>query len=192
VAAVVTGMVPWFELHTAEPLALAMNRHHLGWAAGIVAVGSVAANTAVLLVFQLGQPRIFFSMARDGLLPQVFAKVHPRHRTPHVATIITGVAVAAFAGFANIEEMVDLTNIGTLFAFAIVSAGVIFLRVKEPGAPRPFRVPLVPVLPLLAVAACLFLAAGLPVVTWVRFAVWLTVGLVIFFAYGRRHSALAK
>jgi len=192
VAAVVTGMVPWFELHTAEPLALAMNRHHLGWAAGIVAVGSVAANTAVLLVFQLGQPRIFFSMARDGLLPQVFAKVHPRHRTPHVATIVTGVAVAAFAGFANIEEMVDLTNIGTLFAFAIVSAGVIFLRVKEPDAPRPFRVPLVPVLPLLAMAACLFLAAGLPWITWVRFAAWLTVGLVVFFAYGRRHSTLAK
>ena len=158
--------------------------------AGIVAIGSVAANTAVLLVFQLGQPRIFYSMARDGLLPQYFARVHPKHRTPHVATIITGLGVAAFAGFANIEEMVDLTNIGTLFAFAIVSAGVIFLRKTEPDARRPFRVPFVPVVPLLAVAACLFLAAGLPLVTWIRFAVWLAVGLAIYFAYGRRHSAL--
>ncbi len=191
VAVVVTGMVPWFDLHTAEPLAVAMNRHHLGWAAGVVAVGSVAANTAVLLVFQLGQPRIFFSMARDGLLPPVFARVHPRHRTPHVATILTGLAVAAFASFANIEEMVDLTNIGTLFAFAIVSAGVIFLRSSEPDAPRPFRVPLVPLVPLLSVAACLFLAAGLPRITWLRFAAWLAAGLLIYFAYGRRHSALA-
>jgi APA family basic amino acid/polyamine antiporter len=191
VAVVVTGMVPWFDLHTAEPLAIAMTRHSLGWAAGIVAVGSVAANTAVLLVFQLGQPRIFYSMSRDGLLPQVFSRVHPKHRTPHVATIITGLAVAAFAGFANIEEMVDLTNIGTLFAFAIVSAGVIFLRKTEPDARRPFRVPFVPVVPLLAMAACLFLAAGLPAITWVRFAAWLAVGLMIYFAYGRRHSALS-
>ncbi|MCU0233978.1 MAG: amino acid permease [Thermoanaerobaculales bacterium] len=192
VAVVLTGMVPWFDLHTAEPLAVAMNRYSLGWAAGIVAVGSVAANTAVLLVFQLGQPRIFFSMSRDGLLPPVFAKVHPKHRTPHVATIITGLAVAAFASFANIEEMVDLTNIGTLFAFAIVSAGVIFLRASEPDAPRPFRVPFVPFLPLLSMAACLFLAAGLPWVTWLRFAGWLGLGLLIYVLYGRRHSALAK
>jgi APA family basic amino acid/polyamine antiporter len=191
VAVIVTGMVPWSDLHTAEPLTLAMNRYHLTWAAGIVAIGSVAANTAVLLVFQLGQPRIFYSMSRDGLLPKFFARIHPRHRTPHVATIITGLAVAAFASFANIEEMVDLTNIGTLFAFAIVSAGVIFLRVAEPDAARPFRVPFVPVVPLLSMAAWLFLAAGLPWVTWVRFAAWLTVGLVIYFAYGRRHSALA-
>jgi APA family basic amino acid/polyamine antiporter len=192
VAAVVTGMVPWFDLHTAEPLTVAMNRYHLAWAAGIVAVGSVAAHTAVLLVFQLGQPRIFYSMARDGLLPKAFARVHPRFRTPHVTTILTGVVVATFASFANIEEMVDLTNIGTLFAFAIVSAGVIVLRRTHPEAKRPFRVPFVPWLPLLAVAACLFLAAGLPLITWVRFAVWLLVGLTIYFLYGRRRSVLGR
>ncbi|MFH1176688.1 MAG: amino acid permease [Acidobacteriota bacterium] len=192
VAAVLTGMVPWFDLHTAEPLAVAMNRYHLTWAAGLVAIGAVAANTAVLLVFQLGQPRIFYSMARDGLLPQVFARVHERYRTPHVTTILTGVVVAAFASFANIEEMVDLTNIGTLFAFALVSAGVIVLRRTHPDAQRPFRVPLVPYLPILAVGACLFLAAGLPWVTWVRFGAWLGLGLLIYVAYGRRYSVLRR
>jgi APA family basic amino acid/polyamine antiporter len=192
VAAVVTGMVPWFDLHTAEPLTVAMNRHHLAWASGIVAVGSVAAHTAVLLVFQLGQPRIFYSMARDGLLPPAFARVHPRFRTPHVTTILTGVLVAAFASFANIEEMVDLTNIGTLFAFALVSAGVIVLRRTHPEAHRPFRVPLVPVLPIVAVGSCLFLAAGLPLITWMRFVVWLVVGMLIYIFYGHKRSALAR
>lgn len=192
VAAVVTGMVPWTELATAEPLTVAMNRYHLGWAAGIVAVGSVAAHTAVLLVFQLGQPRIFYAMARDGLLPQAFARVHPTYRTPHVTTILTGVVVAAFAGFANIEEMVDLTNIGTLFAFALVSAGVVALRITNPQAPRPFRVPFSPWLPLLSVAACLGLALGLPRITWLRFLGWLALGLVVYVVYGRRFSQLRK
>jgi APA family basic amino acid/polyamine antiporter len=192
VAAVVTGMVPWFDLHTAEPLTVAMNRYHLQWAAGIVAVGSVAAHTAVLLVFQLGQPRIFYSMARDGLLPASFAKVHKRFRTPYVTTILTGVVVAAFASFANIEEMVDLTNIGTLFAFALVSAGVLVLRRTHADAHRPFRVPLVPYLPILAMGACLFLAAGLPLVTWLRFGAWLVLGLLIYVVYGRRNSVLRR
>lgn len=192
VAAVVTGMVPWTELATAEPLTVAMNRYNLGWAAGIVAVGSVAAHTAVLLVFQLGQPRIFYAMARDGLLPQAFAKVHPRFRTPYVTTVLTGVVVAAFAGFANIEEMVDLTNIGTLFAFALVSAGVIVLRITNPQAPRPFRVPLAPWLPLASMAACLGLALGLPRITWLRFFGWLALGLCVYAFYGRRYSALRQ
>ncbi|MCS7181743.1 MAG: amino acid permease [Thermoanaerobaculum sp.] len=192
VAAVVTGMVPWHELGVAEPLAAAMSRHNLGWAAGIVALGAVAAQTAVLLVFQLGQPRIFFAMARDGLLPQGFAKVHPRYRTPHVTTILTGVVVATFAGFANIEEMVDLTNIGTLFAFALVSAGVAVLRFTHPEAPRPFRVPAAPWLPILSVLACLGLALGLPWITWLRFFAWLGVGLLIYLLYGRRFSQLRR
>jgi APA family basic amino acid/polyamine antiporter len=190
VAAVVTGMVPIGELHTAEPLTVAMDRYHLAWASGIVAVGSVAAHTAVLLVFQMGQPRIFYSMARDGLLPAAFTRVHSRYRTPHVTTILTGAFVAAFAAFANIEEMVDLTNVGTLFAFALVSAGVVVLRRTNPTAKRPFRVPLVPLVPILSVAACMFLAAGLPWITWVRFGVWLAIGLVIYLSYGRRRSVL--
>ena len=145
---------------------------------------------SVLLVFQMGQPRIFYSMARDGLLPPVMAKVHPKYRTPYVGTILTGTFVATFAAFANIAEVVDLTNIGTLFAFVLVSVGVIFLRKSDPDRPRPFRVPGVPYTPLISVAACLYLMLQLPVVTWIRFGIWLAVGLVFYFVYGFRHSAL--
>jgi APA family basic amino acid/polyamine antiporter len=152
VAAVFTGLISYPDLSAklateqAEPLTMALEHGitNPAWrdrAVGIVAFGSVIAHTAVLLVFQLGQPRIFFSMARDGLLPKAFQKVHPRFRTPHVSTILTGVFVAAFAAVASIDEMVDLTNIGTLFAFILVCAGLIVLRVKEPGRERPFRVP---------------------------------------------------
>lgn len=195
VAAVLTGMVPlsaFTQENKAEPLTVALDWHRLGWISGIVAFGSVVAHTCVLLVFQLGQPRIFFSMSRDGLLPGVFAAVHPRFRTPHVTTILTGVLVAACAAFTNIDEMVDLTNIGTLFAFVLVCAGILVLRWKEPGRPRPFRVPLSPWIPLLGIASCVFLAAGLPAVTWWRFAGWLGVGLVLYLAYGYRRSALRK
>ena len=149
VAAVFTGLISYPELRAAlsteqaEPLTLALQRAspHLGWAVGIVAFGSVVAHTAVLFVWQLGQPRILFSMARDGLLPPLFGRVHARFRTPHVSTILTGVFVAGFAAVASLDEMVDLTNIGTLFAFILVCAGIIVLRVREPERPRPFRVP---------------------------------------------------
>lgn len=149
VAAVFTGLISFPELQAklateqAEPLTMALEHANpgLGWAVGIVAFGSVIAHTAVLLVFQLGQPRIFLSMARDGLLPQAFSKVHPRFRTPHVSTILTGVFVAVFAAVASLDEMVDLTNIGTLFAFILVCAGIIVLRIKDPARLRPFRVP---------------------------------------------------
>jgi len=127
----------------------------------IIALGAVVAMGSVLLVFQLGQPRIFFSMARDGLLPPVLAKVHPKYKTPYVGTILTGVFVAAFAAFANIAEVVDLTNIGTLFAFVLVSAGVIFLRRIDPERPRPFRVPWVPLTPLISIVACVYLMVQL-------------------------------
>lgn len=196
VAAVFTGLIPFVELkgalahEKAEPLTLAMKYIGQDWAAGIVALGSVVAHTAVLLVFQLGQPRIFFSMARDGLLPRVFARVHPKHRTPHVTTILTGLVVALFASFMNIDEMVDLTNIGTLFAFALVCLGVIVMRITEPDRPRAFRVPFSPWLPLAGIAACVFLMTGLPLVTWERFFIWLAVGVVIYLLYGRRHSRL--
>lgn len=149
VSAIFTGLISYPELKAtlateqAEPLTLALAHASpsLGWAVGIVAFGSVIAHTAVLFIFQLGQPRIFFSMSRDGLLPPLFRRVHPRFRTPHIATLITGLFVASFAAVASIDEMVDLTNIGTLFAFILVSAGIIVLRRRDPGRPRPFRVP---------------------------------------------------
>ena len=198
VSAVFTGLLPFSELQNllphqkAEPLAVAMKHVNLNWAAGIVASGAILAQTAVLLVLQLGQARIFFSMARDGLLPPAFAKVHPKFKTPYVTTIVAGLIVAFFATFTNIEEMVDLTNIGTLFAFALVCLGVIILRVKEPHRHRAFKVPLNPLVPLLGVAACVFLMASLPMLTWIRFIVWLLVGLAFYFLYGMKHSLLHK
>jgi APA family basic amino acid/polyamine antiporter len=162
------------------------------WQVGIVAFGSVVAHTAVLLVFQLGQPRIFFAMARDGLLPGVFARVHPRFRTPHVTTIVTGLFVGVTASFTSLDAMVDLTNIGTLFAFILVCIGITVMRIKDPSRPRPFRVPFgaYPV-PILGVLSCLGLIYYLPPSSWMRFFGWLVAGGVIYFAYGFRHSRLA-
>jgi APA family basic amino acid/polyamine antiporter len=157
----------------------------------IVSLGAVFAMTSVLLVFQLGQPRIFMSMSRDGLLPPFFSRVHPRFKTPYLGTIITGTFVGTFAAFANIAEVVELTNIGTLFAFILVSAGVIVLRKAEPDRPRPFRAPWVPLTPILAILSCLYLMLQLPWVTWVRFALWLALGMVVYFLYGIRNSRLA-
>src|SRR5262249_38911143 len=137
-----------------------------------------------------GQPRIFFSMARDGLLPPSFAKVHPRYRTPHVTTILTGVAVGVCAMFTSIDEMVDLTNIGTLFAFILVCIGILILRKRDPRRPRAFRTPLVPWVPLAGVASCIGLMLGLPRVTWIRFGLWLAVGLVVYFLYGIKRSRI--
>ena len=192
VALVLTGMLPWKQLGTAEPLATAFSALGMHWAAGIISLGAVFATTSVLVVFQLGQPRIFFSMARDGLLPAWAAKVHPKYRTPHVTTILTGVFVAVFAGFANIDEIVQLTNIGTLFAFVLVAIGIIILRRTDPDRPRPFRTPFVPVVPALAALACIYLMVPLPWETWVRFIVWLAIGMVIYLAYGMRRSVLGR
>jgi basic amino acid/polyamine antiporter, APA family len=201
VAAVFTGILPYGELvkrlatEQAEPLTMALDHvaPNQNWATGIVALGSVIAHTAVLLVFQLGQPRIFFSMARDGLLPQTFARVHPRFRTPHVTTIVTGVLVGGFAGVASIDEMVDLTNIGTLFAFVLVCIGIPILRYTDPNRPRPFRVPFGPwLLPMLGVASCLFLMVYLPPASWWRFIGWLLCGMAVYFAYGYNHSTVGK
>jgi len=179
----------------AEPLTMALEHGVLNpaWrdkAVFIVAIGSVIAHTAVLLVFQLGQPRIFFSMSRDGLLPPLFRKVHPKFRTPHISTILTGVFVAVFAAFASIDEMVDLTNIGTLFAFILVCAGIIVLRVKDPGRERPFRVPGGLVIPILGIVSCLYLIYFLPPTSWLRFAAWLNLGFVIYVGYGAVKSRL--
>ena len=149
------------------------------------------ATTSALVPYQAGQPRIFFSMARDGLLPQWAARVHPRFRTPYLPTIITGVFVAIFSSVANINELVVLTNIGTLFAFALVAAGIIILRRTDPDRPRPFRTPLVPWVPLGAIACCGYLMYELPRRTWIRFFVWMVVGLVLYArVWARRKRAL--
>ncbi len=190
VALVLTGMVPWTALNTAEPLATAFSALGMNWTAGVISLGAVIATTSVLVVFQLGQPRIFFTMARDGLLPAWAARVHPKYQTPHVTTILTGLAVGLVAGLANIGEIVELTNIGTLFAFVLVATGILVLRHTNPDQPRPFRTPWVPLVPLLAIAACAYLMLGLPLVTWIRFGVWLAVGMVFYFAYGYRRSRL--
>ena len=200
IAAVFTGMIPYDALkktlatEQAEPLTLAMKFVAMpGWMVGIVAFGSVVAHTAVLLVFQLGQPRIFFAMARDGLLPKAFAKVHPKFRTPHVTTILTGVFVGVTAMFTSLDDMVNLTNIGTLFAFILICLGIIILRYKDPGRERPFRVPFGPwLLPVLGIISCLGLIYYLPPSSWWRFVGWLAVGLVIYLLYGYRHSRLRQ
>jgi APA family basic amino acid/polyamine antiporter len=192
VAVVLTGLLKWNELDTPEPLALAFTRLGKPWAAGVIAVGALLATTSVLVTFQLGQPRIFFAMARDGLLPAWAARVHPRYRTPHVTTLVTGTAVAIFAALANLDEVVELTNIGTLFAFILVAVGVVVLRRTDPNRPRPFRTPLVPWVPLGAVLCCGYLMAELPLKTWLRFGGWMAIGLVVYLAYGLRRSRLAK
>ncbi|MBF0483352.1 MAG: amino acid permease [Candidatus Omnitrophica bacterium] len=198
VAAVFTGIIPYSLLTTslahekAEPLALAMQHINLGWASIIVAFGSIAAQLAVLLVLQLGQSRIFFSMSRDGLLPTMFSKVHKTFKTPYVSTIFIGVIIASIAAFTNIDEMIDLTNIGTLFAFVLVCFGIIILRVKEPHRHRAFQVPFNPIFPLLGVASCVFLMTSLPMITWIRFVVWLIIGIIVYFSYSIKHSVLHK
>ncbi len=192
---VMTGMAPWNVLGTPEPMITALEHANgppglINASRFIVALGAVVAMGTVLLVFQLGQPRIFFAMARDGLLPPAMAKIHPRFKTPYVGTILTGLFVATFAGLANIAEVVDLTNIGTLFAFVLVSVGVLVLRFKEPDRPRPFRVPGAPWTPLISIAACFYLMSALPRITWIRFGIWLAIGVVVYFAYGYRRSRL--
>jgi basic amino acid/polyamine antiporter, APA family len=200
VAAVFTGLVPYHALvkmlatEQAEPLTMAMKYVSMpNWMVGLVAFGSVVAHTAVLLVFQMGQPRIFFAMSRDGLLPKWFASVHPKYGTPHVATIVTGVFVGVAALFSSLDEMVNLTNIGTLFAFLLVCIGIIILRVKEPDRPRPFRIwGGTWFLPVLGGLSCIFLATYLPTESWWRFGIWLLVGMVVYISYGYRHSRMRR
>src|SRR5205085_8942114 len=202
VGAVFTGIIPYNELvqkltnEQAEPLTMALNHvapPNVTWPSTIVAFGSVIAHTAVLLVFQLGQRRVFFSMARDGLLPSVFASVHPRFKTPHVTTILTGVAVGGIAAFATVDEMVSLTNIGTLFAFILVCLGVTVLRHKDPARARPFKVPFGPyLLPGLGAISCAFLIYFLPEGSYWRFVGWLMLGLAVYFSYGYTRSAVGQ
>jgi len=192
VTAIITGIVPYRELNHPAPVALALNQIGFRWGSALVSAGAVAGITSVLLVMLMGQPRIFFSMARDGLLWPWISKVHPRFHTPYVSQIITGVVVAGFAGFIDIGTAAELCNIGTLFAFCIVCGGIIVLRVIHPKLTRPFRCPLVPLIPLLGIGFCLSLMLALPAITWIRFVVWLLAGLFIYFFYGIKHSRISQ
>jgi APA family basic amino acid/polyamine antiporter len=191
-AAVVTGMTRYTNLNTGAPLAKAFDDVGQGWAASLISLGAICGITTVILVLMLGQTRVFFAMSRDGLLPPAIAKVHPRFGTPWIITIITCVVVAALAGFIPLSQLSELTSIGTLFAFVVVSVGVVILRRTQPDLPRSFRVPGVPWLPVLSVVASVCLMLNLPVQTWIRFVVWMVVGLAVYFLYGRRNSRLAR
>ena len=192
VGIVATGLVPYQQLKAADPLARALEVAGLPIASWFVAFGAVVSLSAVLLVFQYGQPRIFLAMARDGLLPQWASKIHPKYRTPHVTTVVTGLVVAIGSLVMDENEIYDLTNIGTLFAFAIVCVGVLVLRYKDPDRPRPFRVPFVWGVALSGAAACLYTMKGLPTHAWERFGIWLAVGLLLYFVYGFKNSKLRQ
>ena len=191
VGLVATGLVPYRQLKGSDPLARAFEVAGIGWGQAIISLGAIISMTAVLLVFQLGQPRIFFSMSRDGLLPAWFRSVHEKYRTPHVTTILTGVFVALGSTILDDDETYDLTNIGTLFAFLVVCLGVLALRIKDPARPRPFKVPFVWLVAPLGAVACLYVMWWLPRTAWIRFGVWMLIGVAFYFAYGFRHSKLA-
>ncbi len=188
VAGVLTGMVPAHDIDVNAPLASAFVLRGMHALSGFISLGAVAGLTSVLLVLMLGQSRVFFAVSRDGLLPPAFSRIHPKYRTPYIPTTLTGFAVGITAALLPIQEIAELTNIGTLFAFVLVCAGVWILRRVEPELRRPFRTPFVPLVPILGVVFCLYLMASLPLVTWIRFFVWLAIGMFIYFGYGRFHS----
>ncbi len=190
VAVVLTGIIPYQQIDPRAPVASALKQLGLSWLEIWVTVGALMGMVSSLLVYQLGQARIWFAMSRDGLLPGVFSRVHPRHRTPHISTWIAGLVVGVSAGIWDIAELAELSNIGTLFAFSLVCAAVLVLRRKRPDLRRSFRVPWSPVLPILGIVSCLVLMTSLPLITWGRFVVWLGIGLVIYFGYSRTRSKL--
>lgn len=191
VVAVLTGMVRYDQLDTAAPVSLAFKQKGIGWAEGLIAAAGVAGITSVLLVMMLSAPRVFLAMARDGLVPRsIFAAVHSKFLTPWKSTILIGIFVVALAGFLPIDALLHLTNIGTLLAFVIVCAAVLIMRKKHPEAHRPFRAPGVPFTPILGILLCLLLMFSLPAANWYRLLVWLAIGFVIYFAYGKRHSVM--
>jgi APA family basic amino acid/polyamine antiporter len=191
VALVLTGMTHWTQLGNASPVVNALRDHGFVGIRQVVGVGAVVGMVSSLMIFQYGQARIWFAMSRDGLLPSVFSKVHPRYRTPHISTWIAGILVGIPAGVWDIGTFADLASIGTLFAFIVVAAGVIILRRKQPERKRSFRVPGVPYVPMISIAACFLLMLGLPLETWIRFVVWLVIGLAIYWLYGRKHTEFA-
>jgi basic amino acid/polyamine antiporter, APA family len=193
VAVVLTGIRYWSSMEgDAAPVVNALKHLNLHWVRLAVLCGAILGMVSSLLVFQLGQARVWFAMSRDGLLPKVFGHVHPKFRTPDFATWVAGFLVGIPAGLLDIGTLADLSNIGTLFAFALVSAGVLILRYREPDRPRGFRAPGGPIIPILSMITCILLMAGLPIMNWLRFFAWLLIGLVIYLLYSRHHSEFAK
>ncbi|WP_442599246.1 amino acid permease [Neobacillus sp. D3-1R] len=190
VSAILTGIVPYTELNVKNPVAFALNYIHQDWVAGFISLGAITGITTVLLVMMYGQTRLFYAISRDGLLPKAFSKVNKRTNTPVVNTWVVAIIVAFFAGVIPLGKLAELTNIGTLFAFIVVSLGVLVLRKTQPNLKRAFKVPFVPVIPLLAVLFCGYLTLQLPATTWISFFVWLVIGLFVYMLYGRRNSHL--
>ena len=193
-ALVMTGLTPFRNLAVPDPVYVALDAAGpgLAWLKYLTTIGAVAGLASVVLVMLMGQPRIFFAMSRDGLLPPIFGRVHEKFRTPYLATIITGVVAAVIAGMFPIGLLGELVSIGTLLAFVIVCAGILVLRYAQPDLPRPFKTPLVPFVPIGGIACCGWLMYNLPRDTWLRLIIWMAIGLLIYFAYGRTHSKLAK
>ena len=191
---VMTGLANYTQLDVPHPVFIAIEKAGpaLAWLGSIINVGAIAGLASVVLVMLMGQPRVFYSMARDGLLPATFGKVHPRFHTPYVTTILTGIVAAVMAGLFPIGLLGELVSIGTLLAFVIVCGGIIALRYKSPNLARPFRTPLVPLVPILGILICGYMMTSLPAATWERLIVWMAIGLVIYFSYSRTHSKLAR
>jgi APA family basic amino acid/polyamine antiporter len=192
VGLVMTGLVPYAKLNVASPIAVAVEATGLTWLAPIINIGALCGLSSVILVNMLAQSRIFYSMSRDGLLPPLFARLHPRFRTPHVTTAITGIVVAIASGLFPITVLGLLVSMGTLLAFAIVCTGVLILRKTAPDTPRPFKTPGMPWVPIVGTLICIYLMTGLPLPTWIRLFVWLAVGLTIYFSYGRFRAATVR
>ena len=193
VSAVLTGMIPYNKIDINAPVSNAFAQVGLPWAQFLISIGAVAGITSVLLVMMLSQPRVMLAMARDGLVPRsFFGAVHEKYRTPWKSTMLTGLFVATMAALLPLRVLAELVNIGTLLAFVIVCAAVLIMRVKHPEAERPFKAPFYPAVPILGILTCLLLMFSLPVENWWRLIIWLALGFVIYFGYGRHHSVMAK
>jgi APA family basic amino acid/polyamine antiporter len=192
VALVLTGVVSYTFLNVADRIAVGVNAMgpKLFWLRPVIKIAAIAGLSSVILVMMLGRPRIFYSMSRDGLLPPVFSKVHPKFKTPYVSTILTGCVAFVLAGILPIRILGELVSIGTLLAFVIVSIGIIVLRARRPELERPFRTPLVPLVPILGAGVCLLQMFSLPLDTWLRLVIWMAIGLIIYFTYSIHHSKL--